>query len=56
MKASTMISQRHESRTVEFQASGEAVLGNRAQIPHRAMTLTWTRKGATPSLLGPWPG
>ena len=50
-----MISQRHESRMVEFQASGEAVLGNRAQIPHRATTLTWTRKGATPSLLGHWP-
>lgn len=48
-----MISQRRESLMVKFQASGEAVLGSRDQIPHRAVTLT-------PSLLGshtlaPWP-
>lgn len=47
-----MISQRHESLMVEFQASGEAVLGSRDQIPHRAVTLTLNPSGSQASLLG----
>lgn len=38
---------------VEFQASGEAVLDGRAQIPHRAVTLTLNPRGS--HTLPPWP-
>lgn len=48
-----MISQRHESLMVKFQASGEAVLGSRDQIPHRAVTLTLSPLGS--HTLSPWP-
>lgn len=48
-----MISQRHESLMVEFQAPRDAVLGSRDQIPHGAVTLTQSLRGShTPS---PWP-
>ena len=38
---------------VEFQASGEAVLEGRAQIPHRAVTLTLNPRES--HTLPPWP-
>lgn len=48
-----MISQRRESLMVKFQASGEAVLGSRDQIPCRAVTLTLSPRGSHTLSPGP---
>ena len=50
-----MASQRYESLMVTFQASEEAVLGSRDQIPHRAETLTLTLTPRGSHTLSPWP-
>lgn len=41
---------------VEFQASGDAVLGSRDEIPHRAVILTLTLRLRLPGshTLSPW--
>lgn len=39
---------------VEFQASGDAVLGSRDEIPHRAVILTLTLSLPGSHTLSPW--